>query len=333
MKYEIFGTLPTGERIGKYTVENENSSLSVINLGAITAGFTVNGRDVIGGFDTLEGYLADDSHQGGTIGRVANRVGGAEFELDGKKYVLPKNDGRNCLHGGLGFDRRVWDVIEHSDKRIVLTYTSRDGEEGFPSELKVTVTYTLLDLGFAVSYKAIPDGKTPIALTNHSYFNLNGFGGTIEDHKIMISADTYTAIDDELIPTGERPSVEGTPFDLRRARALGDCFDESFTGYDHNFNLTKKEYARILSEDLGLAATLEVSDLRMSVYTDQPGIQFYTGNFLGTGPAFKGEVPQVYHGALCLETQTEPNCIKRGVGIYGKGDVYTHFTAYVFEKK
>ena len=333
MNYEVFGKLPSGEIIGKYTVDNSECSLSVISFGAITQAFSVNGRDVVGGFDTIDGYLADDSHQGGTIGRVANRIGGAEFSIDGKQYTLPRNDGGNCLHGGSGFDRRIWDVIEHSDSRIVLSYTSRDGEEGFPAELKVTVTYTLLECGFSIDYTAIPSGKTPIALTNHSYFNLDGFGGTIENHTITINADTYTAIDDELIPTGIRPSVGGTPFDLRKKRVIGECFSDTFTGFDHNFNLSSTESTVICGRSVSLAAVLEGSDLKMSVYTDQPGIQFYTGNFLGSGPDFKGGVKQVYHGALCLETQTEPNCVKKGIGIYGKGERYTHFTAYAIEKK
>lgn len=332
MNCEPFGKLPTGEVINKYTVSNGNYSLSVISFGAITQSFNAYGRDIIGGFDTLEAYLADDSHQGGTIGRVANRVGGAEFTLDGKRYCLPKNDGNNCLHGGTGFDRRIWEVIEHSDTSITLSYTSEDGEEGFPEELQVAVTYTILECGFSISYCAIPTGKTPIALTNHSYFNLDGFGGTVDGQKIMIAADTYTEVDSELIPTGVR-SVEGTPFDLRTPSVIGDKLGGDFHGFDHNFNLNPSEYRIIDGKEIGLAATLEGSDLKMYVYTDQPAIQFYTGNFLGGGPEFKGGVKQIYHGALCLEAQTEPNCIKKGIGIYDIGEKYTQLTAYLIEKK
>ena len=333
MKYEAFGKLPSGEAIGKYTVENELCSLSVMNFGAIVTDFCVYGRNIVGGFDTLSDYLADTSHQGGTIGRVANRVADAKFTMNGKEYNLPKNNGKNCLHGGVGFDRRIWEVTEHSKDRIKLEYTSADGEEGFPSRLDVSVTYTLLECGFAIEYKAIPDGMTPIALTNHTYFHLDGLGGTIEEHKVQIFADTYTEVGAGLIPTGNRPEVTGTPFDLREPRVIADCLSESFIGHDHNFNLNVKEYGEILGNKLGLGAVVENSDLKLSVYTDQPGIQFYIGNFLGGAPDFRGGVPRVRHGALCLETQTEPNCINHGLGFYDKGDIYTHLTAYTVEKK
>ena len=333
MKYEKFGTADGGVTIGKYTVENQNASLTVMNFGAIVTDFCVFGRNIVGGFDNFSEYLEDDSHQGGTIGRVANRVAGAKFEMDGRVYNLPKNDGENCLHGGLGFDRRIWNVTEHSATRIKLEYSSADGEEGFPSRLDVSVTYTLLDSGFAVEYLAVPYGKTPIALTNHSYFNLDGLGGNIEAHKVAIFADTYTEVGADLIPCGNRPLVDGTEFDLRAPRAISDCLSDSFIGHDHNFNLSVKEYLNILGIKAGLAATVENDDLKMSVYTDQPALQFYIGNFLGSGPDFRGGVPQVRHGAMCLETQTEPNCINRGEGFYDKGSAYTHFTAYVVEKK
>ena len=333
MKYELFGTLPSGERIGKYTVGSGDYSLSVINFGAILCDFSVYGRHIVGGFDTLDDYIADTSHQGGIIGRVANRIKNAEFTMDGRTYRLPKNDGENCLHGGCGFDRRVWEVTEHSERRIALEYTARDGEEGFPSELAVRVVYTLLDSGFAIEYTAVPGGKTPIALTNHAYFNLDGFGGTIEEHSVSIAASTYTEVDGQLIPTGRRPKVEGTLFDLREPVRLCERISEDFVGYDHSFNLSPNEQAEILGTKVGLAACVSNKDLLMKVYTDQPAIQFYIGNVLFGGPDFRGGIPQVIHGAMCLEAQTEPNCINHGSAIYEKGEKYTHFTAYIVEKK
>lgn len=333
MKYECFGYLPTGEKIEKYTVSNENYSLSVISFGAILTSFSAFGREIVGGFDDMESYLADDSHQGGIIGRVANRVGGASFNMDGHIYHLPKNDGDNCLHGGCGFDRRVWKLNEHSDTRIALEYRSADGEEGFPSELWVRVVYTLTERGFAIEYLAIPEGKTPISLTNHAYFNLDGFGGTIEDHEVLINADTYTEVGADLIPNGRRPSVEGTVFDLRERSRIGDALSEDFIGFDHNFNLSPSEYKSILGNRAALAATVVGKDLKMNVYTDRPAIQFYVGNFLGGGPDFRGGIKQVYHGALCLETQTEPNSVNRGENFYEKGEKYTHFVAYEVEKR
>ena len=331
MDTRIFGTLPSGEEIREYTVENERCSLSVMNFGAIVTKFVIDGRNIVGGFDTLSSYLKDDSHQGGLIGRVANRVAGASFVQDGVRYHLPKNDGESCLHGGIGFDRRVWQVTEVSESRIAFEYYSRDGEEGFPSGLSVRVVYTLLGSGFAIEYRAAPDGKTPVALTNHSYFNLEGLGGTVDAHEVRIYADTYTEVDGALIPTGNRPAVEGTVFDLRDFKRLGDCYSDGFCGYDHNFNLAPSIYTELLGVRCALAAEVRGGGYKMSVYTDQPALQFYIGNFLGSGPDFRGGISQIRHGAMCLETQTEPNCINRGEGFYSEGEVYTHFTAYVLE--
>ena len=329
MQTKVFGTLPEGEVIKEYTIENERCSLSVMNFGAIVTNFTVDGRKIVGGFNDLDAYLKDNSHQGGLIGRVANRVANAEFIMDGVKYRLPKNNGENCLHGGKGFDRRVWEITEVSDARIAAEYYSADGEEGFPGGLSVRVVFTLLPLGFAIEYTAKPEGKTPIALTNHCYFNLEGFGGTIDAHKVKIYADTYTEVDKSLIPNGNRPSVEGTVFDLRSFTEISSCYRDGFIGFDHNFNLSPLTSAEILGNDCALAAEVVGGGYNMSVYTDQPALQFYIGNFLGKGPDFFGSVKQVKHGAMCLEAQTEPNCINRGEAFYDKGDIYRQFTAYI----
>ena len=323
-----FGKLDTGATVYEYTLKNADAEVSVITFGGIVRKFTVFDRDIVGGYDNIEGYLADDSHQGGLIGRVANRVAGAKFVMDGKEYNLPKNDGENCLHGGVGFDRRIWSVKEASDESILLYLRSEDMEEGFPGAVDVEVRYTLDGTALKIEYSAIPDGKTPIALTNHSYFNLNGLGGTILEHTVEIFADRYTEVGDDLIPNGNRPNVKGTVFDLTRPTKIGKHVGCDFIGYDHNFILCPTEY----ENGLGLAARVAGDDLKMSVYTDQPGVQFYIGNFLGGKPDFKGGTKRVLHGAFCLETQTEPNCINHGVGFYDKGQRYTHTTVYKIEK-
>ena len=332
MKGEFFGTLPSGDAVERYVLKNGNASLAVLTFGAILQDFCVFGKHIVCGFDTLTDYLKDTSHQGGTIGRVANRIKGARLVLDGREYNFPKNDGENCLHGGCGFDRRLWTVTEYTGKKIVLEYTAEDGEEGFPANVNVSVAYTLLDTGFAIEYRAVPDGKTPISLTNHSYFNLGGIGNNIEGHRLTVFADTYTEVDEKLIPTGNRPDVTGTVFDLRDGAVIRDKLSQDFIGYDHNFNLNPKGTGNILGRELPLAATVEASDLRLNVYTDRPALQVYIGNFLGGGPAFFGSIPQVYHGAICLEAQTEPNSIQNGTDIYDKGDEYRQFTAYTVEK-
>ena len=332
MEKKLFGTLPTGEEIYLYTLKSDCALVNVMTRGATIVNFKPFGTDIVGGFDKLETYLAETSHQGAAIGRVANRVGGAKFEMDGKVYKLPENDHGNCLHGGDGFDHKVWNVTDYSDSSITLEYYSKDGEEGFPANLAVKVTYTLEGAALLMDYEARPDGKTPIALTNHAYFNLDGFGGTIEDHVATIYANSYTEVDDNLIPNGVRPLVEGTVFDFKTPHKIGERCGKDFIGYDHNFILAPTKTETLFGKELGLAATVDGKKLRMNVYTDQPGVQFYIGNFLGNGPAFRGGVAQVFHGAFCLETQTEPDCINHGIGFYSAGDVYRHTTVYSVEE-
>ena len=332
MDKKLFGKISDRD-IFLYTLKDSDLEMTVMERGCAITSLKYRGTDVIGGFDTLNDYLADTSHQGAVIGRVANRVGGAKFKMDGVTYSLPKNDGENCLHGGDGFDHKIWNVDAVSDNSITFTYTSRDGEEGFPSELSVKVNYTLSDNALHISYEAIPEGKTPIALTNHSYFNLCGFGGTIEDHVAKFYSENYTEVDSALIPNGNRPSVIGTLFDFLTPHRIGERVGADFIGYDHNLILSPKFKRCFLGKELGLAGEISGGDIKMSIFTDQPGIQFYIGNFLGNGPDFKGGVKQVFHGAFCVETQTEPDCINHGDGFYSLGDVYTHNTVYLFERR
>ena len=327
-----FGYTKNNEEVNIYTLKNADRTLKLMDFGATIVEYIVDGISVVGGYDSFESYLEDTSHQGATIGRVANRIANASFTIDGATYNLPKNDHKNCLHGGVGFDRRMWNVVEYTDNSVTFSYMSKDMEEGFPSNLYTEVTYTLSDADLIIEYKSIPDGKTPIALTNHSYFNLNGFGDTIESHRAIIYADRYTEVDSELIPNGNRPYVKGTVFDFTEEKEIGRDIGGDFIGYDHNYILCPDKFIESNGTKLGLAAEVRADRLKMSVYTDQEGVQFYIGKFLKGGPAFHGNVKKIMHGAFCLETQTEPNCINHGIGIYDKGMTYTHKTIYRIEK-
>ena len=332
MLKEFFGRTYSGEDVHLYALKSRDCEMKFTDYGARIVSLKVYGRDIVGGFDSLEDYFTDDSHQGATIGRVANRIKNASFNMDGKEYKLTVNNGENCLHGGIGFDFKVWKVAEHTDNCITFKYTSLDGEEGFPSELDTTVSYSLSGTELIIDYRAVPHGKTPIALTNHAYFNLNGFGGDILGHTLKVYADRYTEVDASLIPTGERPEVVGTPFDFTYGHKIGERIADTDGGYDHNYILSPTAYKEYMGKRLGLAAVLSGEDLRMHMYTDQPGVQLYTGNFLGSGSDFKGGVEQIRHGALCLEAQTEPNCVNHGIGFYDSGEVYTQTTVYSIEK-
>lgn len=332
MEKKLFGKLPCGSEVHTYTFKNENAELVLMDRGATIVSFKVFGKDIVGGFDTIEDYLKDTSHQGATIGRVANRIADAQFTMDGAVYMVTENDNGNCLHGGDGFDHKMWSVTDTTDNSITFGYVSADGEEGFPSELEVEVTFTLEGTAVRIDYKAVPHGKTPIALTNHSYFNLDGFGDTIKEHVAMIYANNYTEVNDKLIPNGNRPDVKGTVFDFTEPHTIGERIGGEFIGYDHNFVLAPTVKRDFDGKELGLAAEVSGKELKMSVYTDQPGVQFYIGNFLGNDPDFKGSVKPVKHGAFCLETQTEPNCINSGIGFYQEGDVYTHTVVYEIGK-
>lgn len=332
MGKQYFGTLPTGETIDCYTLKNENATLEILTLGAKIRSFSAYGYRAVGGFDTLECYLSDDSYQGSVIGRVANRIANGRFEMDGVIYPLYQNDADNTLHGGkAGFSARVWTVERASDAAITLSYVSADMEEGFPGELAVTVTYTLVGATLSIDYTARTDKKTPVALTNHAYFNLSNFEQTVLNHRVEIEADEYSDINENMIPI-RRVCVEGTPFDLRSATELGDRMDHTIDGYDHNFVLSGKTREEIMGRTLTRAARAEGKYLALTVYTDAPGIQFYTGNFLGGGAPFFTDVPVVRHSAMCFETQTEPNAVQKGEIWLLPGEVYRHSTVYRLEQ-
>ncbi len=317
-----FGKTPDGATVDLFTLTNSHGAeIRVITYGGIIVSIRVpdkNGRmdDVVLGFDDFAGYLSGKSpYFGAIVGRYANRIGGGQFSLDGKIYQLAKNNGQNHLHGGLkGFDKVVWSAadINLADSRgVAFSYMSPDGDEGYPGNLRMRVTYTLTDSDeLRIDYHATSDKATPINLTNHSYFNLRGAGtGDILGHQLMIDADRYTPIDTGLIPTGSIAPVEGTPLDFRTLTPIGqriDAGDEQIRngkGYDHNFVLNRKgtglvQFARVVEPETG--RTLEVS-------TTEPGVQFYSGNFLdGT---ITGKMGRVYgrRGGFSLETQHFPD--------------------------
>ena len=266
--------------------------------------------DIVLGFDSLAGYLGDEPFFGALIGRYGNRIGHAQFKLNGVTYNLEKNDGDNSLHGGFrGFDKRVWAAKQTADGGLELTYVSKDGEGGYPGTLTAVAVYHLTDANeLRIDYTATTDKDTVVNLTNHSYFNLNGEGnGDILGHTMMINADRFTPVDAGLIPTGELRPVKGTPFDFTTATAIGARIEQNDEqlklgkGYDHNWVLNGR--------GLRVAARVEgpLSGRVMEVLTDQPGVQFYTGNFLDG--SIKGKGGKVYgrRFGFCLETQHFPD--------------------------
>jgi len=264
--------------------------------------------DVVLGFDSLSGYLQKGNpYFGCLVGRYGNRIAKGKFTIDGQTYQLPLNNNGNTLHGGLkGLDKVVWQATKPAgDSSLLLTYTSKDGDQGFPGNLKVEVRYTLTDENeLKIEYNATTDKATPVNLTNHSYFNLTGdVAHTILDHTLMIAADNYTPVDSTLIPTGEIKTVIGGPFDFTSPKKIGRDIGAVPGGYDHNFVLNKKDSS--LQKVAALSDT--VSGRLLEVYTTEPGIQFYTGNFLqGTFKARDGKSINK-NAALCLETQHFPN--------------------------
>lgn len=343
-----FGVTPDGQQVSLFTISNANGmEARVINLGGIIVSLTAPDRegnleDVVLGFDSLDGYLAEHPYFGAIIGRYGNRIANGQFTVDGESYQLPVNNGPNSLHGGLrGFDKVVWDAEPFENDRgqgLILTYTSPDGEEGYPGNLQVRVTYTLTDENELIfDYHAVTDKATPVNLTQHSYFNLAGDGsGSILDHEVMLNASRLTVADTTLIPTGELRSVEGTPFDFRQPHRIGERIaadDEQLRfagGYDHNFVIE-----RAAGDSLVLAARVyePTSGRVMEVLTTEPGVQFYTGNFLdGTLTGKNGVVYDTRTG-LCLETQhfpDSPNQPSFPNTILRPGEEYRSTTVYRF---
>ena len=317
VKRELFGRLADGTAVDIYTLTNKSGiEARVMTYGAILVSLRLPDRngafaDVNLGFDNLEGYLGTHPYFGVIVGRYANRIAKGRFTLDDVEYTLAQNNNGNSLHGGLkGFDKVVWkpEPVQTADAvGVKLTYLSKNMEEGYPGNLSVTVVYMLTnDDELKISYEAETDKKTPVNLTNHAYWNLKGEGnGDVLGHVLRIEADKYTAVDSaaNLIPTGEILSVSGTPFDFTSPHAIGERIAQVEGGYDHNFVLRGGGGA------LALAARVEEpgSGRAMEIYTDQPAIQLYTGNFLDGTVVGKGGKAYQKHYAFCLETQHFPD--------------------------
>lgn len=337
----LWGKTPDGRDVELYTLKNaRGAEARIMNYGGVVVSLKVPDRqgtmgDIVAGFDKYDDYLKPPPYFGAIIGRYGNRIGNARFRLDGVEYVLAKNDGPNQLHGGTrGFDKRLWQASLLSPQSLELKYLSKDGEEGYPGNLTATVRYTLTDANeLKIEYSAVTDKDTVVNLTNHSYFNLAG-EGDILNHEVWINADRFTPVDRGLIPTGELKSVAGTPFDFRKATAIGARIgekDQQLTfagGYDHNWVLNRT------GSGLELAARVvePKSGRVMEVLTTEPGLQFYTGNFLDGTLKGKGRT-YTRRSAFCMETQHFPDSPNKPAfpsTVLKPGSTYQSTTVYRF---
>jgi aldose 1-epimerase len=347
IKEEAFRGIHKGKKTGLYTLKNKNGLVAQItNYGAIIVSIFVpdskgSMADIVQGYDTIEEYINGNSpYMGAVCGRCANRIAKGKFTLLGKEYTLAVNNGPNHLHGGIkGFSMAVWDVRDISDSGVKMEYFSADGEEGYPGNIKISVTYTLTDANeLRLDYHATTTKVTVVNLAGHSYFNLEGEGsGSIYDHELMINGAFFTPTDETNIPSGEIISVKGTPFDFTKPRKIGseiDKVDEQLkygAGYDHNWVLNHR------TGTLGLAATAHdpVSGRVMEVLTTQPGVQFYTANWID-GEKGKGGKKYGRRWAFCLETQHFPDAINKPhfpSTILNPGEEYIHSCVYKFTAK
>ena len=342
-----FGTAPDGKPVTLYTLTNTSGmEARIMTYGGVIVSLKVPDRtglidDVVLGYDSLDGYVKNSPYLGAIVGRYGNRIAKGRFTLDGKTYKLATNNGPNALHGGLrGFDKVVWSAEPLTEDSVVglkLSYTSVDGEEGYPGTLQTTVTYRLTPANaLSVAYHATTDKATPVNLTQHTYFNLAGAGrSTILDHVLMLTADRYTPVDSTLIPTGEIASVAGTPFDFRTPTPIGARIDQDNPqlknggGYDHNFaraveGAEPSLVARVVEPGLGRVLT---------VTSTEPGVQFYTGNFLDGKIQGKGGYMYLRRYGFCLETQhypDSPNHVNFPSTILRPGEEYKSQTVFTF---
>ncbi|WP_373058898.1 aldose epimerase family protein [Zunongwangia sp. H14] len=344
-----YGTTPEGKTIEIYTLNNtKGMEVQVITYGGRITKLTApdlqdNYEDVVLGFDSLASYTGENPFFGAIIGRYGNRIANGKFSLDGENYSIPLNNGENALHGGdKGFDKVVWNATPVEGKNALkLTYTSKNMEMGFPGNLKTTVTYTLNDdNSLDVKYEATTDKKTIINLTQHSYFNLSGdFSKSVLDHLVEINADKFIPVTESLIPTGEIKSVEGTPFDFRKAHAIGENIEAANNeqikrgnGYDHCWVLNEQ------GSGIGFAASAydKESGRYLEVFTDEPGMQFYTGNFLDGSLPAKGGGTYEKRTGFCFETQHYPDTPNQEgfpSVVLEPGEEYTSNTSFKFSVK
>lgn len=347
LKAEDFQTTINGKQTSLYFLQNGDISAAITNYGGRIVSLCVPGRngelaDVVLGFSSINGYLnAKETFHGALIGRVGNRIAKGKFVLNDEDYNLPLNNGVNHLHGGPGgFHNVVWDVKTVTDTSVVLSYLSPDGEMGYPGNLAVEVVYTLTSNNeVKMDYLATTDKSTPVNLTNHAFFNLAGeANGTINDHLLTINADYYTPVDSTLIPFGENELVAGTPFDFRQAKPIGHDLNlqegnEQLTnglGYDHNFALNKE-----VGKKMTLAATVvePVSGRKMEVFTEEPALQFYGGNFMDGADTGKYGKTFDFRESFALETQhfpDSPNQANFPSIILNPGETYQTSSMYKF---
>ena len=344
-----FQQLIDGKQTDLYVLKNKNNMQAAItNYGGRLVSLLVpdkdnNLTDVSVGFDSVLQYqTSTEPYFGATIGRYGNRIAKGKFSLDGKQYSLFTNNGPNTLHGGKkGFQYVVWDARQVGDSILELTYLSKDMEEGYPGNLQVKVIYQLTDDNeLKLTYEALTDKKTVVNLTNHAFFNLNGAGsGTINNHVLMINADHYTPVDATLIPTGKMIPVANTPFDFRTPVAIGknvDANDEQLkngNGYDHNFVLNKNTAAGL---NHAATVTADKTNIVMDVYTEEPGLQFYGGNFMQSKNSMKGGGKDDFRTAFCLETQHFPDSPNQPAfpsTVLEPGKTYNTVSVYKFSVK
>ena len=341
-----FDTLINGQKVSLYQIENKNQvKAAFTNYGGRIISLTVPDKDgkmtdVVVGFNSIAQYLdTSDPYFGATIGRYGNRIAKGTFSIDGTIYRGPVNNKVNMLHGGpKGFQNVVWKAEKIDDATLQFTYLSVDGEMGFPGNLDVKVIYQLTDdNSLKITYEAVTDKKTIVNLTNHAFFNLNGEGnGTILNHQLQILADKYTPVDSTLIPTGELQSVKNTPFDFTDLQTIGKSIDveneqlKNGKGYDHNFVLndsSKEKYAaKVIGDKTGIV---------MDIYTEEPGLQFYSGNFMKSNNTFKNGTKDDFRSAFCLETQhfpDSPNQKNFPSTILKPGDKYHTVSLYKFSR-
>lgn len=317
---DAFNKNVDGKQVSLFTLRNAaGMRADITNYGGRLVNLLVpskdgNLTDVVVGFNSLDGFReSSEPYFGATIGRYGNRIAKGRFQLEGVTYELATNNGPNSLHGGKkGFGDVVWDAVQQGDSVLVLNYQAKDMEEGYPGNLNVRVTYTLTsDNALKIDYHATTDKATVVNLTNHAFFNLNGAGsGTVLNHELQINADKYTPVDSTLIPTGELAMVQGTPLDFRSPTKIGARIDANHpqlkhgNGYDHNYVLSE-----VKSQDLLHAATVtsDKTGIRMDVHTQEPGLQFYSGNFMAGKNNLKGNSKDEFRTAFCLETQHFPD--------------------------
>ncbi|HOW89110.1 MAG TPA: aldose epimerase family protein [Elusimicrobiales bacterium] len=339
---ETFGNTGDGTKVFLWTLKNKNGiTVKITNYGGIVTSILAPDRtgkmgDIVLGYDDVKSYIKNSPYFGSLIGRYGNRIAKGRFKLDGKEYKLATNNNGNHLHGGnVGYDKVVWNAEElrtGDGVGLRLKYLSKDGEEGFPGNLDVTVDYVLTDSDeLKIDYAAVTDKATPVNLTHHSYFNLAGAKRDVLDHEVMINADKYMPVDATVIPTGVLAAVEGTPFDFREPRKIGERIGKVEGGYDNNF---------VLRDGAGLRLAAKVSEPEsgrtLEVLTTEPGLQFYSGNFLDGTIKGKGGIVYSRHYGFCMETQHFPDSPNRPAfpsTILRPGEKYQHTCIYKFGVK